>query len=119
MIRVIEREGEVLFEVRVTPRAGRDALGGVAAGVLRVRLAAPAIEGRANEALRRFLARSLNVPVSAVRIVAGERSRSKRVAIRGVSAERVASLGNGHPWPVCRPEAPRHEDVRKDPRRED
>jgi uncharacterized protein len=97
MIRVIEREGEVLLDVRVSPRAGRDALAGVSAGVLRVRLAAPPIEGRANEALCRFLARTLNLPVSAVRIVSGERSRSKRVAIRGASAERVANLGNDHP----------------------
>jgi uncharacterized protein len=93
MIRVIERAGEVVFEVRVTPRAGRDAIAGVSEGVLRVRLAAPPVEGRANDALCRFLARSLNLPVSAVRIVGGAHSRLKRVAIRGTSARRVESLG--------------------------
>ncbi len=97
MIRIIEREGELLIDVRVTPRAGRDAFAGFSEGVLRVRLAAPPVEGRANEALCRFLARSLNLPVSAVRIVGGKRSRSKRVAIRGASARLVASLGNDHP----------------------
>jgi len=93
MIRVVERAGEVVFDVRVTPRAGADGIVGVSEGVLRVRLAAPPVEGRANNALCRFLARCLNLPVSAVRIVSGEHSRAKRVAIRGASAQRVERLG--------------------------
>ncbi len=51
-------------------------------GALKVRLTAPPVEDRANEALCRLLAERLNVPISAVRIVAGEKSRTKRVAIR-------------------------------------
>jgi uncharacterized protein (TIGR00251 family) len=84
--------GSVTFTVNVSPRAKRNAIEGVAEGVLRVRLAAPPIEGRANDALSRFLAECLNIPRSAVRIVAGERSRRKRVEVRGVSLDRVLAL---------------------------
>jgi uncharacterized protein YggU (UPF0235/DUF167 family) len=52
---------------------------------------APPIEDRANDALRRLLAASLNVPVSAVRIVGGEKNRNKRVSVVGTRAQ-VASL---------------------------
>lgn len=87
----IER-GEARFEVRVVPRASRDAIDGAHGGALKVRLTAPPVEDRANEALRRLLAERLKVPVSAVRIVAGEKSRTKRVAIAGVSYQQVAAL---------------------------
>ena len=70
------------FGVRLTPRAGRDEVGGVdEAGVLRVRVAAPPVDGAANEALVRLLAPELGVPRSAVRLESGTRSRSKRVRV--------------------------------------
>jgi uncharacterized protein YggU (UPF0235/DUF167 family) len=52
-------------------------------------LIAPALENRANEALRRLLAERLNVPVAAVRIVAGEKSRTKRISVAGVTREQI------------------------------
>jgi uncharacterized protein len=78
--------------VRVTPRASRDAIEGEYQGALKVRLTAPPIEDRANEALRRLLAARLNTPVSAVRIGAGEKSRTKRVSIAGVSRAQILAL---------------------------
>ena len=78
-----ERDGEVVFAVRVTPRASRDAIEGEYQGALKVRLTAPPVDDRANDALRRLLAARLNVPVSAVRILAGVKSRTKRVAVTG------------------------------------
>ena len=87
-----EREGSVVFAVRVAPRSSRDAIEGEYQGALKVRLTAPPVDDRANEALRRLLAERLKVPVSAVRIVAGEKSRTKRVAIAGVSRAQVTSL---------------------------
>ncbi len=92
MIETAERNGTATFAVRVVPRASRDAIEGEYAGALKVRLTAPPVEDRANEALRRLLAERLNVPVSAVRIVAGEKSRTKRVAIAGVTREQVTAL---------------------------
>jgi uncharacterized protein len=89
-----ERDGGVTFAVRVVPRASRDAIEGEHGGALKVRLKAPPVDHRANDALRRLLAERLNVAVSAVRIVAGERSRTKRVAIAGVTREKAtAALG--------------------------
>jgi len=78
--------------VRVIPRASRDAIEGEYQGALKVRLTAPPIEDRANDALRRLLAARLNVPVSAVRIVGGEKNRNKRVSVVGVTRARVVSL---------------------------
>src|SRR5262249_5081517 len=56
MLDVVEREGVVTFAVRVQPRASRDEIAGELDGALKVRLLAPAIEGRANEALIECLA---------------------------------------------------------------
>ncbi len=92
MLEINEQNGAVVFTVRVQARARRDGIEGLWQGALRVRLTAPPIEGRANEALRRLLAARLNIPASAVRILAGERSRVKRVEVRGVSREQVQIL---------------------------
>jgi uncharacterized protein (TIGR00251 family) len=92
MIEVREKDGSVSFRVRVQPRAGRDEIGGEWQGALRVRLKAPPVDDRANEALRRLLSASLNVPLAAVKIAQGQHSRSKRVEIRGATAAQVLRL---------------------------
>jgi uncharacterized protein len=69
----------------VTPGARRSELAGVADGRLRVRLAAPALEGRANDELVRFLARELGLRRDEVRVVAGGRSRRKLIHLSGVT----------------------------------
>ena len=92
MLSVVERKGALEFSVRVQPRASPNAIEGTWQGALKVRLTAPPVDDRANEALRRLLAESLKIPLTAVRIVSGERSRTKRVEVRGVSAEKIRSL---------------------------
>jgi uncharacterized protein (TIGR00251 family) len=73
------------ISVRVTPRASADRLDGVdAAGVLRVRVAAPPVDGRANEAVVLLLARLLNVPSRDVTVVAGATSRLKVIEVAGL-----------------------------------
>ncbi len=84
--------GTVTFAVRVQPRASKNEIVGVMEGALKIRLQAPAAEDRANHALCEFLAELLKRPKSAVRILAGERSRLKRVEVAGVSAAEVESL---------------------------
>jgi uncharacterized protein (TIGR00251 family) len=74
------------LRVRVQPRASRDALSGEREGALVVRLTAPPVEGRANEALARLLGRTLRVPPSAVRVLRGETGRDKLVAVAGLCA---------------------------------
>ena len=92
MLEVAQRENAVIVAVRVQPRASRDEIAGEIGGALKVRLQAPAVEDRANEALREFLATLLKTPKSAVRILSGHRSRTKRVEIAGVSRTQVEAL---------------------------
>ena len=82
----------VILAVRVQPRASKTEIAGVMDGALKVRLQAPALEDRANEALCEFLAHLLKTPKSAVRILSGHRSRSKRVEIQGVTQQEVLGL---------------------------
>ena len=93
-MQITEKDGVVSFAVRVQPRASRDEIAGEWQEGLKIRLTAPPVDDRANEALRRFLAACLKVPLAAVRIAAGERSRAKRVEIRGVTAEAVRALAD-------------------------
>jgi uncharacterized protein (TIGR00251 family) len=70
------------LSVRVTPRSGRDEVGVSADGSLKVRLTAPPVDDKANEALVELLARHFAVPKSAIRIVRGRTGRNKIVEIR-------------------------------------
>jgi uncharacterized protein (TIGR00251 family) len=91
-VQIIERDGWVSFAVRVQPRASRDEIVGQFQDGLKIRIAAPPVDDRANEALRKLLAARLKVPLAAVRIASGERSRSKRVEGRGVAAATIREL---------------------------
>src|SRR5712664_2932843 len=86
------QDGAVVLLVRVQPRASKDEIAGVMCGALKVRLRAPALEDRANEALCEFLAELLKTPKAAVRILSGHHTRSKRVEVRGVTLQQVLGL---------------------------
>ena len=92
MLEIREWEGAVTFLVRVQPRASKDEIAGEMGSALKVRLQAPAVEDRANEALVEFLAQLLKTSRTAVRILSGERSRTKRIEIRGVTRQQVLAL---------------------------
>jgi uncharacterized protein (TIGR00251 family) len=92
MLELQTREGAVILTVRVQPRASKDEIAGVMEGALKVRLRAPALEDRANEALCEYLADLLKTPKAAVRILSGHHSRSKRVEVRGVTEQQVLAL---------------------------
>lgn len=79
----------VTFAVRAVPRAGRDLVDGVVNGALRVRLAAPPVEGAANQSLVALLAAVLSVPRSDVSIVRGTRGRAKQLLARGLTVDDV------------------------------
>ena len=85
-------KGSVSFTVRVQPRASKNEVAGVMDGALKIRLLAPAVADRANQALCAFLAELLKRPKSAVRLLSGERSRSKRVEIFGITAQEIEAL---------------------------
>jgi uncharacterized protein len=89
----IREHGEtVSLRVRVQPRASRDTIAGEWGGALKVRLTAPPVDDRANEALCRLLAERLNVSRAAVRITGGAHSRTKQVEICGVTAAQIHAL---------------------------
>ncbi len=92
MLNIHERDGALVVAVRVQPRASRDEVVGEMDGALKVRLQAPAVENRANDALCEYLVMLLKTPKSAVRILSGDRSRIKRIEIRGVTQQQVLGL---------------------------
>jgi uncharacterized protein (TIGR00251 family) len=94
-MKIDERDGAVVFLIRVVPRASRNSIEGEYQDALKVRLTAPPLDGRANDAVKRIMAETLKVPVSAVRIVAGEKNRTKRVAVDGVSRAAIENLAAG------------------------
>ena len=94
MLEIVENAatGTIIVLVRVQPRASKDEIAGEMGGALKIRLRAPAVEDRANAALVEFLAPLLKTPKAAVRILSGERSRTKRLEIRGVTRQQVLAL---------------------------
>jgi len=87
----------LIFAVHVRPRASRSKIVGLHDGALAVQLAAPPVDGAANQELTKVLARALRVPRSAVRLVSGQRSRRKRVHVAGVARATLDALLAGRP----------------------
>ncbi|HEY7676882.1 MAG TPA: DUF167 domain-containing protein [Candidatus Methylomirabilis sp.] len=89
-----ERGGDAWLAVRLQPRAARTELAGLHGDALKVRVAAPPVEGAANDSLRAFLAQRLGIAVSRVQIQRGAAARTKVVRLQGVrAAEAAARLG--------------------------
>jgi len=78
-------EESATVNVQVMPRASRAGVAGLLGDAVRIRLTAPPLENRANEALVRFLSASLDVPRPSVAIIAGKRGRKKIVRVAGIS----------------------------------
>jgi uncharacterized protein len=77
------------LRVAVTPRAAADRVGPYRDGVLHVRVSRPPADGEANRVVLRLVARSLDVPPSSLRIVAGERGRRKRLEVVTLQADEL------------------------------
>jgi hypothetical protein len=90
MILVRDTPGGATFQVKVHPRAKKNAITGQVGDALKLALTAPPIDGRANQACIEFFAKVLNVPRSSVTIAAGESSRQKLIRVCGLSATQVA-----------------------------
>jgi uncharacterized protein (TIGR00251 family) len=82
----------VELHVYVQPRASRDQLAGVQGAELKVRLAAPPVDGAANAACCEFFARLCRLPKNRVTLVAGAASRHKRLLLAGVDAARIMAV---------------------------
>ena len=95
MIECSEKNGNLTFRVQVVPRASRSEIIGEHNGALRVRLAAPPVDGAANEELVRTLARAFAVSRREVEIAAGHGSKLKQVIVKRVTPAVMAALGRG------------------------
>jgi hypothetical protein len=84
--------GGVRFTVRVQPRASRSEVCGVHGDALKVRLAAPPVDGAANDALVALLADELGVARRSVRIVSGSASRTKLIQVDGIESGPIEQL---------------------------
>jgi uncharacterized protein (TIGR00251 family) len=88
------RNGDILtLTLHVQPGAKRTDVAGLHGEALKIRLAAPPIEGRANEALLKFIAEAFGVPLRQVELKQGSQSRHKVVAITGSKVEPESLLG--------------------------
>jgi uncharacterized protein len=87
------RAETAVLDIRVIPRAPRTRVDGTRGRAILIRLAAPPVDGAANDALVAFLSDALALPRRNIRIISGETSRDKRVAIQGLEhAAAVAQL---------------------------
>ena len=89
-LEIAETADGAAFGVRVAPGARKNSVEGVHGGMLKVKLTAPPVDGKANEALVVLLAESLGVARATVEITSGASGRSKRVRIRGLKAAEAA-----------------------------
>ncbi|HXD29586.1 MAG TPA: DUF167 domain-containing protein [Pyrinomonadaceae bacterium] len=92
MIEYSERDGALSFEVQVVPRASRSEITGTHDSALRVRIAAPPVDGAANKELLRLIAKAFGVSKSSVEITSGLNSKRKTVLVREASRERLHEL---------------------------
>jgi uncharacterized protein len=85
-------EGGVRLRILAQPRASRSKVVGEHGGALKIALAAPPVDGAANEALVAFLAELLGIPRRQVSLVSGHASRRKTVEVAGVDAARAEAV---------------------------
>ena len=95
---VKQSDGRVVFRVKVVAGSSRTAVCGLLDGMLKVKVAAAAEKGKANDCLIDFLAEELGVKKKAIEIVKGNTNPVKQLAVAGVSIENVIEkLGGCHP----------------------
>src|SRR2546427_13085052 len=92
MIEYSEQAGKLTFKVQVVPRASRSEIVGEHNGALRIRIAAPPVDGAANEELIRTLARALSVRRNAIEITSGQTARNKQVRVTGATLSDLQNL---------------------------
>lgn len=85
-------DGQLLIKLHISPRAKKSQFKGLHGEALKVAIASPPVDGKANEELIKFLASELQIPKSQIQIVSGETSKSKSVSIIGMTAENFLAL---------------------------
>ena len=90
----VAADGRITLTLHIQPGAKKTEFAGLHGDALKIRLAAPPVDGKANEALIKFVAETLKLPKSAVNLKSGQTSRRKVLEISGSSREALASLIN-------------------------
>jgi uncharacterized protein (TIGR00251 family) len=88
----VRSDGSLLLSIHVQPGASRTGLAGMHGDALKLRLAAPPVDGKANKAVVAFLAALLHLPKSAIIIKSGLRSRAKTLLLTGIAEHEARSL---------------------------
>ena len=88
----VAADGRITLTLHIQPGAKKTEVAGLHGEALKIRLAAPPVDGKANEALLRFVAETLGLPKSAVSLKSGQTSRRKVLEISGATAAIVARL---------------------------
>lgn len=81
MIKLTEKDGAIIFAVRVIPRSSTNEIVGELDGALKIKLSAPPVDGAANKELIKFLSKSFGISKSQIEIISGETSKKKRIRI--------------------------------------
>lgn len=92
MIKYAEKDRGLTFAVRIIPRASRSEIAGEYNGALRIRIAAPPVDGAANRELVRLLAKTFKLPQNAVEIISGTGSKNKIVHITGANSAQLLQM---------------------------
>lgn len=88
-------DGGLILTVHVQPGAAHTGIAGIHGDALKVRLRAPPVDGRANEALLGYLGEALGLPRRNLDLVSGQTSRRKRVRVAGASVDALLALAGG------------------------
>ncbi len=91
-VNLIEKNGAVIFDVRVVPRASKSEIVGEHGGALKIRIASPPVDGAANEELIRLFAKQFGVSKSEIEIISGESSKNKRIKISNLSQSKFEAV---------------------------
>ena len=88
----VATDGRITLTLHIQPGARKTEFAGLHGDALKIRLAAPPVDGKANEALVRFVAEALSLPKSAVNLKSGQTSRRKVLEVIGSDARKIAAL---------------------------
>jgi hypothetical protein len=91
---ITDSKSGVIIQVHASPRASKSQIQGLHGDALKIRLQAPPVDGKANQALIGFLAETLGIPQRQITLLSGQTSRQKRLGLQGITARQVEiSLG--------------------------
>jgi uncharacterized protein (TIGR00251 family) len=95
VIRLTEKNGSVVVNVRVLPKSSKSEIIGELDGALKVKLKSPPVDGAANEELIKLLAKEFGVAKSAVEITSGHASKTKQILVADISIEKLNAVLQG------------------------